>query len=69
MSAHYKTDGGIECIDALRAALTPAEFQGFCRANAIKYLWRLGKKGPAAADARKAADYVAWLIASLEAET
>jgi hypothetical protein len=37
--AHYNM-GGIECIDALEACLTPEEFQGFCKGNAMKYLWR-----------------------------
>jgi hypothetical protein len=37
--AHY-TKGGIECIDAIRAALSADEFRGFCKGNAIKYAWR-----------------------------
>lgn len=41
---HY-TAGGIECIDAIRAALTPDEFRGHCKANAIKYIWRERNKG------------------------
>lgn len=36
---HYK-QGSIECIDAIEAALTPEEFRGFCKGNAIKYAWR-----------------------------
>lgn len=36
---HYN-QGGIECIDAIKAALTPEEFRGFCKGNAIKYIWR-----------------------------
>ena len=40
--AHYK--GDIECIDALRAALTPEEFQGYVKGSAMAYLWRLGKR-------------------------
>lgn len=42
--AHY-TDGGIECIDAIRAALTPEEFRGFCKGNVLKYVWRERLKG------------------------
>ena len=42
--AHY-TQGGIECIDAMRAALTDEEFRGHCKANAIKYIWRERMKG------------------------
>ena len=37
--AHY-VQGGIECIEAIRAALTPEEFRGFCKGNALKYIWR-----------------------------
>lgn len=42
--AHY-TGGSIECIDAIRAALTPEEFRGFCKGNVIKYTWRERIKG------------------------
>jgi hypothetical protein len=41
---HY-TSGGIECIEAIRAALTPEEFRGFCKGNVIKYVWRERLKG------------------------
>jgi hypothetical protein len=41
---HY-TAGNIECIDAIQAALTPEQFIGYCRGNAIKYLWRADRKG------------------------
>lgn len=42
--AHY-TAGGVECIDAIRAALTPEEFRGFCKGNILKYTWREKLKG------------------------
>lgn len=41
---HY-TAGGIECIAAIRSALTADEFRGHCKANAIKYIWRSNHKG------------------------
>lgn len=41
---HY-TAGGIECIEAIRAALTPEEFRGYCKGNALKYVWRERHKG------------------------
>ena len=41
---HY-TAGGIECIDAIQSALTPEEFAGYCKGNAIKYIWRMNHKG------------------------
>jgi hypothetical protein len=54
--AHY-TAGGIECIDAIREALGDEAFVAYCRGNAIKYLWRTGRKQNAAEDLRKAAWY------------
>lgn len=41
---HY-TQAGIECIDGIEAALTPEEFRGFCKGNAMKYGWRERHKG------------------------
>lgn len=42
--AHYN-QSSIECIDAIQAALTPEEFAGFCKGNALKYIWREKGKG------------------------
>jgi len=42
--SHY-TQGGIECIDAIRAALTDEEFRGYCKGNMLKYVWRERHKG------------------------
>ncbi len=56
---HYKV-GGIECIDYLRAKLTPEEFQGFLKGNAMKYLSRSEHKG-GAEDLKKAAWYTSML--------
>lgn len=63
--AHY-TSGGIEVIAYLRAKLTPEEFAGFCKGNALKYLSRAGHKGDATEDLRKAAWYMEALIAATE---
>lgn len=41
---HY-TAGGIEAIDAIEAALTAEEFRGYCKGNALKYVWREKHKG------------------------
>jgi hypothetical protein len=54
---HYAA-GDIECIDAIRAALTPDEFRGFCKGNVIKYAWRERLKG-GVESLRKAAWYLA----------
>ncbi len=52
---HYK-QGGIECIDYLRAKLSPEEFRGFLKGNAMKYLSRAEQKG-GEEDYKKAAWY------------
>lgn len=59
--AHYNA-GDIECIDAIRAALTPEEFKGFCKGNALKYIWRAGKKDAEIQDFRKSSWYIEKLI-------
>ena len=41
----YYTQGGIECIDAIKASMTPAEYEGYLKGNIIKYLWRWRSKG------------------------
>ena len=41
---HYNASG-IECIDAIEAALTEEEFRGYLKGNIIKYVWRERMKG------------------------
>jgi hypothetical protein len=41
---HY-TDGGIECIEAIEAQLTPEEYRGYLKGNIAKYVWRERHKG------------------------
>ena len=41
---HY-VSGGIECIQAIKAQLSPEEYKGFLKGNVAKYLWRESKKG------------------------
>jgi hypothetical protein len=53
---HYR-QGGVECIDAIRAALTPEEFCGYLKGNSMKYLWREKHKG-GGQDLKKAAWYL-----------
>jgi hypothetical protein len=62
----YYTAGAVEAIDAIRAAVVgrPA-FEAFLMGQCVKYLWRLGKKGPALEDARKARWYLERLIVEL----
>lgn len=59
--SHY-TRGGIECIDGLKAAMTPLEFQGFLRGNALKYLWRCDQKGNMIQDLEKSIWYAKKLV-------
>lgn len=59
--SHYN-QGDIECIDALKACLTPEEFRGFLKGNTIKYLWRSEDKGNPVEDLEKAAWYLDRLI-------
>lgn len=63
--AHY-TSGGIECIDAIRASMTPEEFKGFLKGNAMKYLWRYRLKGKPAQDLEKASWYLSRLAGTME---
>ena len=43
---HYK-QGEVECIDGIKSALTEEEWRGYCKGNAIKYIWREHHKGQA----------------------
>jgi hypothetical protein len=62
---HY-TQGGIECIDAIKAALGPEGFIAFLRGQVMKYNWRAGLKGPALIDARKSQWYNDYLCIALK---
>jgi hypothetical protein len=46
----------------MEAWMTPMEFYGYLRGNAIKYLARTGKKGDALEDLKKARHYLDRLI-------
>lgn len=45
--SHYMLFPDMEAIDVIKAALTPEEFAGYCKGNALKYRLRAGEKGPA----------------------
>jgi hypothetical protein len=63
---HYSLNHkGIECIDAMEAALTPEEFKGYLRGNVIKYVWRFRYKN-GLEDLKKAQWYLNKLIATEE---
>ena len=62
---HY-TQGGIECIDALKAATVGKRgIEAVCVANVIKYLWRYEEKN-GIEDVRKAKFYIERLLKELE---
>lgn len=58
--SHY-TQGEIECIDALKAALGPEGFKAYCRGACLKYLWRTEYKN-GLEDLQKCQWYLAKLI-------
>lgn len=64
--AHY-TSGGIECIDAIAAALTCQRdpMQAWLTGQVLKYLWRWPLKN-GAEDLRKAQFYLNRLVETLE---
>ena len=60
---HYKSDGEIQCIDAIKASMTHDQFKAHLKACCIKYLWRYEKKHDnGIEDLRKAWWYLQKLI-------
>lgn len=64
---HY-TSGGIECLDALKASMTPIEYAGFLKGQVFKYIWRYRLKGKPVEDLKKARFYLDRLIQITEKE-
>lgn len=61
---HYTLPGlTIESVDVIRAVLTPEEFKGWCKGNALKYSLRAGRKDPAkeVQDLAKAGVFLSWI--------
>lgn len=58
---HY-TQGGIECIEAIKASMTREEYEGFLKGQVIKYVWRYKHKGKPVEDLKKARFYLDRLI-------
>lgn len=59
-AAHYNT-GGVDAFYLIEAKLGKLGLSDFCYANAIKYIWRCGKKGERIdqiKDLKKAAFYL-----------
>ena len=67
---HYNRHG-IECIQAIRAALSDEEFRGACKANVLKYIWRsdaptLRYKNQNGEDLKKALWYLNKLVQEID---
>lgn len=57
--------GGVECIDAIRAALDPVEYRGFCKGSVLGYVWREKYKG-GDRDLGKAGDFIGYALDASE---
>ncbi len=55
--ASYYSEGGIECLDVIKAKLTPEQFRGFLLGNIIKYSCRANYKGSFDRDIEKVRFY------------
>ena len=65
--AHYQSENGIECIEAIRAQMTVDQFAAYCQGNIVKYLWRWREKG-GVESLKKAKWYLYRMIAEVEDE-
>lgn len=62
--SHYTLPGlTVESVDVIRAVLTPEEFKGWCKGNALKYSIRAGRKDPGEEiqDLAKAGVFLSWI--------
>ena len=64
LNKHY-AESVIHPWDAMEHWMTHDQYMGFLRGNAIKYLARAGRKGPARDDYKKALEYVQKLLDSM----
>lgn len=62
---HY-TSGEVECIEAIKSALSPEEYRGYLRGTMMKYTWRAPHKGAYRQDLEKAAWYSARLAEEVD---
>ena len=64
---HY-AKGSLECIDWIRAMLSPEEYRGYLKGATLKYIWRHEDKGTPTQDLEKARKYLSFLIEELDRE-
>lgn len=55
--AHYR-QGGIECVEAIKASMSQEGFRDYLKGNVMKYIWRYKHKGKAIEDIEKAIWYL-----------
>lgn len=65
---HYQI-ARVEPIEVLQMYLSPEEFQGYLRGNALKYLFRLGHKDEPKKEVDKAYQYSKWLLQAVGGKT
>lgn len=58
---HYQLPSGRESVDVMREILTEEEFRGWCKGNALKYIFREGKKDDAVQDIEKAMKFLEFI--------
>jgi hypothetical protein len=63
--AHYKPEGGVECIEVIKQTLTRDQFIGYLAGNNQKYIFRWQQKG-GLDDLRKANWYLDRLIQEIQ---
>lgn len=54
---HYR-QGGIECIEVIKASMSQHGFRDYLKGNVMKYIWRYEHKGKAVEDIGKAIWYL-----------
>ena len=65
---HYNT-GRVECIEAIEASMSPEEFKGYLKGNAMKYLWRCTYKDNCVQDLKKCLWYTTRLKEYIDRES
>lgn len=58
---YYQLPSGRESIEVMKEVLTDEEYRGWCKGNALKYIFREGKKDDAAQDIEKARKFLEFL--------
>lgn len=58
---HYQLPSGRESIEVMKEVLTDEEYRGWCKGNALKYIFREGKKDDAVQDIKKAGKFLEFL--------